>query len=250
MSIYISNRFRIAQFVGTLRALFLGTIVILSPAAWSRARAADAKSDAAALGAAAPSAAGITNMVRSLLAANLNGYVPDDKYKLRIGDKVSLQIIEDRDLPRSLAVADSGELDVPYIGRVAAADKTCKELASALKKELEKNYYYRATVIISLDAANKLLGRVYVWGQVKNQGPLDMLIDEKLTAGKAILRAGGFGDFANKKRVRVVRAASTSGEKKTMELNMTEILEEGKTEKDVVLQPDDSIIVPSRLINF
>jgi hypothetical protein len=31
---------------------------------------------------------------------------------------------------------------------------------------------------------------------------------------------------------------------------MVEILEEGKTEKDIVLQPDDRIIVPSRLINF
>ena len=31
---------------------------------------------------------------------------------------------------------------------------------------------------------------------------------------------------------------------------MVEILEKGKTEKDVVLQPDDLIIVPSRLISF
>ena len=31
---------------------------------------------------------------------------------------------------------------------------------------------------------------------------------------------------------------------------MVEILEGGKTEKDVALQPDDFIIVPSRLINF
>src|SRR5438105_7895126 len=29
---------------------------------------------------------------------NLSGYVPDDKYKLRGGDKISLQTIEDRDL--------------------------------------------------------------------------------------------------------------------------------------------------------
>ena len=182
---------------------------------------------------------------------SLSGYVPDDKYKLRVGDRVSLQIMEDRDLPKSLVVADSGELDVPYIGRVAASDKTCRQLADDLKAQLEKEYYYRATVIIALDVINKFLGRIYVWGQVKNQGPVDIAVNENLTAGKAILRAGGFGDFANKKKVRVVRGGSVDNPgKQNFELNMVDILESGKTEKDVVLQPDDFIIVPSRLINF
>lgn len=179
----------------------------------------------------------------------LNGYTADDKYKLRTGDRVSLQITEDKEPPKSLVVADSGELDVPYVGRVMAADKTCKQLAGELKTLLEKEYYYRATVILALDVANKLLGRIYVWGQVRNQGPIDIAVNENLTAGKAILRAGGFADFANKKRVKVIRAGGAQG-KQNFELNMTEILEQGKTEKDIVLQPDDSIIVPTRLINF
>ncbi len=182
---------------------------------------------------------------------SLSGYVADDKYKLRVGDKISFQILEDRDLPRDLLVADSGELDVPYVGRVAASDKTCKQLADELKTRLEKEYYHRATVIIALDAANKFLGRVYVWGQVRNQGPIDVAVGENLTAGKAILRAGGFGDFANKKRVKVVRSGSAdNAAKQNFVLNMVDILENGKTEKDMVLQPDDFIIVPSRLINF
>jgi polysaccharide export outer membrane protein len=177
--------------------------------------------------------------------------VPDDKYKLRVGDKISLQILEDRDAPRGLVVADSGELDVPYVGRVAAAEKTCKQLAEELKARLEKEYYYRATVIIALDVANKFLGRIYVWGQVRNQGPIDLGVNENLTVGKAILRAGGFGDFANKKRVKVVRGGGKEGAaKQNFELNLIDILENGQTERDLVLQPDDFIIVPSRLINF
>lgn len=181
----------------------------------------------------------------------MSGYVPDDKYKLRVGDKVSLQILEDRDLPRGLMVADSGELDVPYVGRVAASEKTCKQLAEELKTRLEKEYYHRATVIIALDVANKYLGRVYVWGQVRNQGPIELAVNENLTVGKAILRAGGFGDFANKKRVKVVRGGGAEGAgKQSFELNMVEILENGHTERDVQLQPDDLLFVPSRLINF
>jgi polysaccharide biosynthesis/export protein len=183
-----------------------------------------------------------------VVVTNLTAYVADDKYKLRVGDKVSLQITEDRDLPKSLVVADSGEVDAPYVGRLAAADKTCKQLAEELKAQLEKEYFYQATVIIALDAANRFLGRVYVWGQVRNQGPIDIAMNENLTAGKAILRAGGFADFANKKKVKVVRASGAV--KQSFDLNMVDILEKGKTEKDVVLQADDFVIVPSRLINF
>jgi protein involved in polysaccharide export with SLBB domain len=182
--------------------------------------------------------------------APILSYTPDDKYKLRIGDKVSFQIIEDRDQPKSLVVADSGELDVPYLGRMNAVDKTCKQLATEIKAQLEKEYYYRASVVLALDAANRVMGRVYVWGQVRNQGPIELSVDENLTAGKAVLRAGGFADFANKKKVKVIRPATNGAAKQVFELNLVEILEDGQTEKDVTLRADDSVIVGSRLINF
>jgi protein involved in polysaccharide export with SLBB domain len=134
---------------------------------------------------------------------------------------------------------------------VAAVDKTCKQLNEEVKAKLEQEYYYRATVVLALDVANRILGRVYVWGQVRNQGPIDIAVNENLTAGKAILRAGGFADFAKKNKVKVIRGSGSDAPgKKTFELNMVEILEDGKTEKDITLQPDDSVIVSSRLINF
>jgi len=199
----------------------------------------------------ASSAAIVSTNAPAAAAPSLSGYVPDDKYKLRIGDRVAFQIIEDKDAPKSLVVADSGELDIPYVGRVSAVDKTCKQLGEEIKTQLEKEYYYRATVILALDVANRFLGRIYVWGQVKNQGPIDIAVNENVTAGKAILRAGGFSDFAKKTRVKVIRGGGADPTaKKVFELNMVEILDEGKTEKDVPLLPDDSIIIPSRLINF
>ncbi len=181
-----------------------------------------------------------------------SGYVLDDKHLLEAGDILSFQIIEDRDPARKLIVADSKELDVPYIGRVSVAEKTCKQLARELKVLLEKEYYYRATVIIGLDSVNKVRGKIYIIGQVRNQGTVDILFNENLTAGKAILRAGGFGDFANKKKVKVLRGGNGSAgtAKQTFEVNMVEVLEDGKTEKDVVLEPDDFIIVPARAVSF
>jgi polysaccharide biosynthesis/export protein len=209
-----------------------------------------------------PSPASAPAATASSVPGLLNGYVPDNSYKLRVGDTVSFQILENRILeippppgitsaPLSLVVADSGELDVPYIGRVMAVDKTCEQLSKEIKTALEKDYYKQATVELSLNLANRLLGRVYIWGQVRNQGALDIQVNENLTAGKAILRAGGFADFANKKKVKIVRAAADEkGDAQTFTLDMTEILEGGKIDKDIVLQPNDLIIVPSRLINF
>jgi polysaccharide export outer membrane protein len=192
-----------------------------------------------------------TNANTTSSSEALRGYVPDDNYKLRVGDRIAFQILEDRDLPKSLTVTDSGELDVPYLGRVLALEKTCKQLATECKAQLERDYYYQASVVIALDTANRIIGRVYVLGQVHNQGPVELLSTEKLTAGKAIVRAGGLGDFANKKKVKVVRGGNFgSGPRQTFELNLVEILEEGKTQKDLALEPDDLIIVPSRLINF
>jgi polysaccharide export outer membrane protein len=224
----------------------LPALAQLPPAMTAYSPSAPAAKQAAA--APAPSAGSVSGL--------LNGYVPDETYKLRVGDTVSFQILEDRILeiqaaPASLVVADSGELDVPYIGRVLAVDKNCKQLGEEIKVALEKDYYKQATVVLSLNIANRLLGRVYIWGQVRQQGALDVQMNENLTAGKAILRAGGFADFANKKKVKVVRAnIDPKGEKQSFDLDMTEILEGGKIEQDIVLQPNDLIIVPSRLINF
>jgi len=173
----------------------------------------------------------------------------DDKHKLSPGDKISFQIIEDRDPAKSLLVTDSGELDVPYLGRLQASGKTCRQLAVELKTLLEKDYYYRASVVIGLDAASKVRGKIYIWGQVRNQGPIDIPTGEKFTVGKAILRAGGFADFADKKKVKLIRN-DAEGIKETYELNMVKILEDGQTEADLTVQEDDSILVPTRLWNF
>src|SRR5206468_11621300 len=133
--------------------------------------------------------------------------VLDDKKKLGPNDFVSFRVVEDRDNDsQRLRVSDNGELEVPYIGPVPAEGRTCKELAYNIKAALEKEYYYHATVILALDrVSEKSRGKVYVYGSVKAQGPQEIPADENYTASKAVIRAGGFGDFANKRKVKVTR---------------------------------------------
>jgi polysaccharide export outer membrane protein len=173
--------------------------------------------------------------------------VLDDKKKLGANDYVSFRVVEDRDTEsQHLRVNDNGELEVPYVGLVQAAGRSCRELAYNVKSLLEREYYYHATVIVAVDhISEKSRGRIYVYGSVKGQGPQEIPPDESYTVSKAIIRAGGFGDFANKRKVKLTRKG---GQDYTVDLKR--VIEEGHTEEDVVLQPDDQIYVPQRLINM
>lgn len=173
--------------------------------------------------------------------------VLDDKKKLGSNDYVSFRVVEDRDNEsQRLRINDSGELEVPYIGLVPAAGRSCKELAYSVKAALEREYYYHATVIIAVDhVSEKSRGKVYVYGSVKGQGPQEIPPDETYTVSKAIIRAGGFGDFADKKKIKLTRK---NGE--TVTVNLKRVIEDGRTDEDVVVNPDDQIYVPQKLVNF
>jgi protein involved in polysaccharide export with SLBB domain len=173
--------------------------------------------------------------------------VLDDKKRLGSDDYVSFRVVEDRDgESQHLRVNDNGELEVPYIGLVSASGKTCRELAYNIKSALERDYYYHATVILAVDkVSEKSRGKVYVYGAVKSQGPQEIPTDETYTVSKAVIRAGGFGDFADKRKIKVTRKSG-----KDFVVDMKRVIEGGHSEEDVVVQPDDQIYVAQRLINF
>lgn len=172
----------------------------------------------------------------------------DDHYRLKIGDSVNFQVIEDEDDPKPLIVTDSGDLEIPYVGRYPAAGKSCKQLAKQLKTELEKKYYFQATVILSVNSKTTQ-GIIYLVGGVKAPGPLEIPRDDVLTVSKAILRAGGFDDFADQKHVRVTRRTE-GGTNEVFTVNVSAILDKGQTAKDAPAEPGDLIYVPEKSINF
>ncbi len=176
----------------------------------------------------------------------------DARQKLGIGDRVSLRVLEDREDARVLMITDAGELDVPELGLVKAAGKTCKDLAYEIKEKLEKTTYYKATVIIGIDQLNRTISgrKVYVVGQVRATGAQEIPAGETWTVSKAIMQAGGFTDYADKKRVRLVRGAKNDQETKTEIINVADIWEKGKTAEDLPVEPEDLIYVPARAVNF
>ena len=194
-----------------------------------------------------PKAAPIDQPTTSTVMRTNSMTVLDERKKLGPNDYVSFRVVEDRDTDsQHLRVNDNGELEVPYVGLVQAEGRSCKELAYNIKSLLEREYYYHATVILAVDhISEKSRGKVYVYGSVKGQGPQEIPPDEAYTVSKAVIRAGGFGDFANKRKVKLTRKNG-----RDVIVDLKRVIEEGHTDEDVVLQPDDQIYVPQRLINM
>jgi polysaccharide export outer membrane protein len=174
----------------------------------------------------------------------------DDSQRIGVGDRLSFRVIEDKEDSKLLVVADSGELEIPYLGRMKVAEKTCKQLASEVKSALEKDLYYRATVMVSAEAINKTraTGKVYVSGAVRNPGGFDVPAGDTLTVSRAILNAGGFIDFSDKRNVLLTRRTEHGIE--THPINVQDILSKGKLDEDVVVQPGDQITVKERLVKW
>ena len=207
-----------------------------------------------------------------ITAATLNSMEAlDDKATLNAGDHISFRVIEDRDEAVSRIVTDTGEVDFPYVGRIKVEGKTCREVAEELKKLLEVDYYKRATVIVGLDVIASHSTEVvhdlaWVVGQVRSVGPQELSKIQPITVSQAILRAGGFGDFADQRRVRVIHragpTAADAGTPSAAEIAATgqvspgsEIVDvkavfDGESNLDPIVKPNDLIIVPKRLVNF
>lgn len=180
--------------------------------------------------------------------------VVDENYLLRAGDRVSFSVAEDRKPPTELVVMASGELEIPNLGRFPAAGKNCRTLAAQLKPELEKRLYKNATVTIALNqaAASTLEGssniRVYFMGAVAARGAREFPPDGTITVSKAILIVGGFSDFANQNKVKLIRRMP-DGKSQITVVKVGDLLK-GKPGNDPVLKAEDMIEVPEKWINF
>jgi polysaccharide export outer membrane protein len=187
--------------------------------------------------------------------------VLDDTQPIESGDLISIRIVEDRREPLQLRVGATGEVNAPHIGLVKASGRTCKTLAYEVKRRLELNYYNVATVVVAIDLkridnpnASRTSTTGYdiefftVYGQVLRQGKYELPQDEDITISQAILRAGGFAQFAHPQKVKLVR--KTPSGNKTIMVNLDQIMRRGNLEYDIFIRKNDVIIVDEKKVNF
>ena len=86
--------------------------------------------------------------------------------------------------------------------------KSCSQVESELRRKLEADYYYKATVHLAIYLAVQepiVYGKVYVAGAVRAPGPIPLDPGERVTVSNIILKAGGFAQFAASNDVRITQ---------------------------------------------
>jgi protein involved in polysaccharide export with SLBB domain len=158
-----------------------------------------------------------------------------DVAHFRVGDTiiVTLSGVPDVPEPHQGPITEDGTINMPDIGKVQAAGKTAGELQNEIHDLYVPRFYTHITVTVNTG------DRVYyVSGEVKAPGR--QLYVGQTTVTKAITSAGDFTDFANHKKVWLIRI---NGDR--TKVNVDRVLA-GKAE-DPSVYPGDQITVPRRI---
>jgi len=130
--------------------------------------------------------------------------------------------------------------------KVHAEGKTCRQLAYEIKRELEVDFFHQATVTISRKIGGNTLGEITILGEIRRMGKHKIPADKIYYVSDAIIEAGGgFTDAANKREVLVIRKDPNNPEVVLRSIvDVGGILDTGRYEYDMHVEPDDTIIVP------
>jgi protein involved in polysaccharide export with SLBB domain len=174
----------------------------------------------------------------TLLLSTTGGQAQSAESTLRSGDSIIVKISgvppeEITVVSTSYDIGDNGTINLPYIGEVKASGLR----PSTLQKNIEASYraaqiFTHPTIQVS---ANKEAPTqvIFVSGEVKT--PSRITMSPGMTVGGSITAAGGFTDFANVKRVKLIRNG------KAQELDCRQADSAAALTR---VQPGDTIVVP------
>ncbi|MBA7519241.1 hypothetical protein ES705_11318 [subsurface metagenome] len=110
------------------------------------------------------------------------------------------------------SVNNSGNVELPVIGKVFVLNKTVEEAKDAIQEKTDQ-YLRNASVIVKL-----ISFKFTVLGEVKRPGVYKNF-NNQLTVLEAIGMAGDISDYGNRTRILVIRP--TKNETKTFRINLT-----------------------------
>jgi polysaccharide export outer membrane protein len=158
-------------------------------------------------------------------------------YIIGAEDVVAVHVFENANFSvPSEVVRPDGKITMPLLGEITASNKTPEELADEIQKVLVERYMKEPphVQVIVLDVRSK---NYYLQGEVNKPGKYPLVVPT--TIMQALVNAGGFRDFANKKDIRIQRV----GQDKFLKFNYAEVSKGKHLEQNILLQPDDQIYV-------
>lgn len=163
----------------------------------------------------------------------------DTDYQVQPGDVLKITVLGEDELNREVKVSQKYKINFPLIGDVDCTNKSVCSLVKSLT-ELLNNYLVNPQVSIFVTQ----FGTVYIYGKVSKPGSIEL--NKKVSLLEALTLVGGLTDYANPKKISIIR---TIGNKKTsIMIDLNSIIYNEKNENNIELLPGDVVVVPERMI--
>ncbi|MGH9437468.1 MAG: polysaccharide biosynthesis/export family protein [Terriglobia bacterium] len=160
-------------------------------------------------------------------------------YVIGPGDVLDIDVWQNSELSfKGLPVRPDGKISIPLLNDVQAAGLTAMQLSSDLSRKLKK--YVKGDPVVTVVVTQVNSQRFYVLGEVAHPGVFPLL--PGTTALQAISTAGGFTEFANEKKVYILR--ESNGRSVKLPFNYKMVVQGKALDENVELKPGDQIIVP------
>lgn len=174
-------------------------------------------------------------------------------YKIRSGDVLQIEVLEDATLNRTAIVLPNGQIALPLAGSLRAAGRTLAEVQADLAARLAPNFATAPTVYVTLNAlAERVVGGpaaaprtidIYVLGAANTPGKVD--VKPGATLLQALAQAGGVSPFGAKKRIQL-RRVDKSGNEKVYKFDLDAIERGVAGGGSTRLMGGDVIVIPQR----
>jgi polysaccharide export outer membrane protein len=158
-------------------------------------------------------------------------------YRIGSDDVLNIYVWKEPELTQDVTVMSDGRISFPLIGEIMAQGQTVTQLREAITEKLRKFVTSPEITVIVRESRSR---RVYTIGKLTRPGPYPL--DPNMTVLQALAAAGGFTEWADTKSILIVRK---EGEKEIqLHFNYDAYIYGDKTQKDIVLKPQDTIVVP------
>ncbi len=154
-------------------------------------------------------------------------------YKIGPEDILLLRIWREPDLSGLVSVRPDGKINLLLVGEIEATDVTPVELEARITKAYEK---VLKNPLVTLQVQRVESKRYLLSGEVNKVGAFPLV--RPITVLEAITVAGGLREFANGKKIVIIRGPER------LKFNYNEVIKGKKLEQNIPLQPGDHIIVP------
>ncbi|MEM9435410.1 MAG: polysaccharide biosynthesis/export family protein [Pseudomonadota bacterium] len=177
-----------------------------------------------------------------------------ETYLIGVGDRLSVEVLEDPSLNRAATVLPDGRISFPLAGTISVAGRTISQVEAAITAAIAENFASEPQVFVSVQprAPDGLITpedrepriRVYFLGEVGNPGVRNLRTG--VTFLQAMAQAGNLSNFAATKRIQLRRTDAVSGQQQLYTINYKAILDGAAVINDFRLAEGDVIIVPER----